>query len=80
MWLFIHNTMGMGNGSLLGGRVMDITLAPNGTARRTVAAQDVEIPDLWHIAQRLCEEDREAVLQVWHNAHDMRDVLAALPD
>ena len=58
---------------------MKITLAPKGTARRTVDAQDVEIPDLWHIAQRIEDEkDRAAVLQVWYNAHDMRNVLAAL--
>ena len=61
------------------GSEMKITLAPKGTARRTVDAQDIEIPDLWHIAQRIeNKEERAAVLQVWYNAHDMRNVLAAL--
>jgi len=41
--------------------------------------KDVEIPDLWHIAMRIKDKkDQEAVLQVWHNAHDMRNLLASL--
>ena len=38
-----------------------------------------EIPDLWHIAQYLASKDRkhasDAVLEVWHMAHDLKDAI-----
>lgn len=33
------------------------------------------IPDIWHIAMSLPEEEQEAVLDVWTKAHYMRDEL-----
>ena len=33
------------------------------------------IPDLWHIAMKLDDESRDMVLNVWHQAHDMRDAI-----
>lgn len=34
-----------------------------------------DIPDLWHIAQQLSDEQKAAVLQVWEMAHDLKSVL-----
>jgi len=37
------------------------------------------IPDLWHVAQYLASKDRkeasDAVLEVWHMAHDLKAVI-----
>jgi hypothetical protein len=39
-----------------------------------------EIPDLWHIAQYLSAKGRTeasaAVLEVWHQAHNLKDAIA----
>ena len=32
------------------------------------------IPDLWHIAMRRNKAEREAILQVWHMAHDFKAI------
>ena len=38
-----------------------------------MAAEYGRVPDLWHIAMRIeDQQDREAVLQVWHMAHDLK--------
>ncbi len=38
-----------------------------------------QIPDLWHIAMELAEDGREetceAILQVWHMAHDLKSCI-----
>ena len=51
-------------------------------ARRTIDVNDIHIPDLWHIAQRLRDEGHEEaadnVLNVWHLAHDARIKLRSL--
>ena len=40
-----------------------------------VPIQEIEIPDIWHIAERIGDREGEgnmqAVLEVWHIAHDL---------
>jgi hypothetical protein len=40
----------------------------------------IEIPDLWHLAERLGLRTPEgkAVLETWHLAHDMKKTLVAI--
>ena len=38
-----------------------------------VAFDCTEIEDLWHIAMALPARTQEIVLEVWHQAHAMRD-------
>jgi len=55
-----------------------VTLAKGGTGERVVEVNRIEIPDLWHIAQSLPAVECEAVLKVWHLAHDLRRELQEL--
>ncbi len=41
--------------------------------KRPVDLESIHIHDLWHIAQRLPECDRDAVLDVWQLAHDLQE-------
>jgi hypothetical protein len=50
----------------------EVTLSKGGTAERTVEVVKIEIPSLWHIAQRLPSGDRAEVLACWHLAHDLK--------
>ena len=52
-----------------------ITRNNGGTAEHTVEVSAITIPDLWHIAMRLDKSDREAVLECWHIAHDLKQHL-----
>ena len=56
--------------------VKTITRAPEGAARRVVPIQQVEIPNLWHVAQHLRDNVSttfaDAVLECWHLCHDLR--------
>lgn len=52
-----------------------ITLRKGGTKEREVRADQILIPDLWHIANALPVGECEKVLEVWHLAHDMRRAL-----
>ena len=54
---------------------MKLSTAADGIPRRLVDLGDIDIPDLWHIAGRLPEHEREMVLNVWHLAHDMLTTL-----
>ena len=53
-----------------------VKLAPGGTAERDVALEQIQIPDMWHLAQALPEPDRSKILEVWHLAHDLKRNLA----
>lgn len=52
-----------------------VTLNKGGTAEKTVDSKCVDIPDLWHIAERLRESgeirDADTVLECWHLAHSL---------
>jgi hypothetical protein len=60
----------------------DITLSKGGTAERTIDAQDIDVPDLWHIAMALKNGEvylphartqvSEMVLECWHLCHDLK--------
>lgn len=50
-----------------------ITLNEGGTGERVIDILHIQIPDIWHIAHRIeNEEDRKLVLEVWSLAHDMK--------
>lgn len=52
-----------------------VTRAPNGSARREVPLDSIQVPDLWHVAERLQEtgdtRGAELVREAWHLAHDL---------
>ena len=53
-----------------------VTRARGGSAERKVKLADIKIPDVWHIAQaQKTPEAKEAILEVWHLAHDLRKEL-----
>lgn len=57
---------------------MQINTAVGAGHERFVDVNDIQIPDLWQIAMRILDQDdRKAVLDTWHLAHDM---LTALQD
>lgn len=56
-----------------------VTLAKGGMAEKDMPVSKVKIPDLWHIAHRLDEEDKEKVLACWHLAHDLKTHIEDLP-
>lgn len=45
---------------------------PDGEGRTEVDIEEVNIPDLWHIAMALPEHLQKPVLEVWHLAHDLK--------
>lgn len=49
-----------------------VTLHKEGTGKCTIEAELIQIPDLWHVAMRSAPIDRDAILEVWHLAHDLR--------
>lgn len=55
-----------------------VVLFPDGEARRQVDPNDIEIPDLWHFAIELSEEERKPVLETWHLAHELKRIVIAL--
>jgi hypothetical protein len=55
-----------------------IVLAPKGENRRVVLPSQIEIPDLWHLALRLPKSECDKVLETWHLAHDLRDIVIEL--
>ncbi len=52
-----------------------VTLAKGGTAERTVAASDLNVPDLWNIAaavdDSVSKKAGDMVRECWHLAHDL---------
>ena len=60
-----------------------VTLAPRGTRRKVEQVDQLHVPDLWHIAMWLQENEpqihnhlrgqtwSEAILETWHLAHDL---------
>jgi hypothetical protein len=73
--------------------VKQIIRAPEGSARCVVALDDVQVPDLWHIAQAVHDKiDRtttigriglfkpsDAILECWHLCHDLLNTLRGDP-
>jgi hypothetical protein len=55
-----------------------VILSPKGSARKEVPIGEINIPDLWHIAMAYPENsrEREAILETWHLAHDLKRNLA----
>ena len=54
-----------------------IVFAKGGTAQHTKTAEEVQIPDLWHIAEALAKDPNyhkscsEKVLECWHTCHSL---------
>jgi hypothetical protein len=52
-----------------------IIRAPKGTARQVVPLEEIQVPDLWHVAERLQdagnEQDSEQILDCWHLCIDL---------
>ena len=68
-------------------RIRTVTRAKGGTAERKVDISKIQVPDLWHIAQRMKEkkgyeaEAADMVLECWHLTHDLyKHVLALLEE
>lgn len=55
-----------------------VTLCKGGACECTVEAASVQIPNVWRIAQRLSEHDRELILTIWQLCHDLREQVRAL--
>lgn len=56
-----------------------VVLSVRGKERREVTLNDVQIPDLWHVAERLRRDDPDgaaAVLECWRICHDLKANLA----
>lgn len=57
-----------------------VTLCRGGLEEKTLSIEEIEIPDLWHIAMAMkkgkiwlgMERDAEWVLKTWHFAHDLK--------
>jgi len=53
-----------------------VTLSPGAQNERQIKVDDIEIPDLWHVAGFLEEKGQKraaaGVLEVWHLAHDLK--------
>lgn len=56
---------------------MKITLSKGGTKEKTLNANDVQIPDLWHLARSVRQshgnDAEDAILECWHIAHDLKN-------
>lgn len=50
---------------------MKFTRSKGGSKERIVNADEVQVPDLWHIAMAADEEDQVMILECWHLCHDM---------
>jgi len=52
-----------------------IIRSPRGAGRHTVPLNEVQVPDLWHVASYLHDQGHDeasnAVLETWHLAHDL---------
>jgi hypothetical protein len=58
---------------------MKITLSKGGTNERKIEVSKIKVPDLWHVAlAQEHKEWKEAILECWHLAHDLRDALTAI--
>lgn len=58
---------------------MIITRAKGGTLERKENVKDIRIPDMWHLAMELPDEnDRAMLLECWHLAHDLLRTLQEL--
>jgi len=58
---------------------MKIILNEKGTEEKTVNVQKIEIYDLWDCAMAVPnKEAQNAILTVWHLAHDLRAALCAI--
>lgn len=59
-----------------------ITLNKGGTAEKQVGIHRIQVPDLWHLAQstRLDPQERKAILDCWHLAHDLKTHIQGLDE
>ena len=55
---------------------MKYTFFPNGTKRFESEINQIDIPDLWHIAQAQEKHAREQILETWYLAHELKRLLA----
>ena len=57
-----------------------IIQAKGGGGERCTQIRDIEVPDLWHVAQHrgLGHSDTKNILEAWHLAHDMKNCLIVL--
>jgi hypothetical protein len=52
---------------------VNVVLSLGGEDEHIVDLRKHEVPDLWHILPRITKPaDREAVREVWHLSHDLR--------
>jgi len=56
-------------------RITQIVRAPGGTAKHVANLAEIQVPDLWHVAQDLAKKGEELaserVLETWHLCHDL---------
>ena len=58
-----------------------VTLSRGGSGEKTVPISQVQIPDLWHLAQAVRtskklwagQEACDLILEVWSRAHDLKN-------
>lgn len=52
-----------------------IVRAPKGSERKVVNINGIQVPDLWHVAMCLDDQDEKVwsdmVLECWHLCHDL---------
>jgi hypothetical protein len=56
-----------------------ITLAKGGTAERVVKVEEIQIPDLWHLAMFIQDHEDEIYERVGHNHLALDNLLAGKP-
>lgn len=53
-----------------------VTLNKGGTAEKRLPVERIEIPDMWHVAQRAqASDDKQAILDCWRTAHALKNAL-----
>ena len=63
-----------------------IVLAPKGTARQVMPLEEIQVPDMWHLAMALQDDDTyqkrasEQILECWHLCHDLLAYAKGNPD
>ena len=56
-----------------------VTLAKGGTAERVVKVEEIQIPDLWHLAMFIQDHEDEIYERVGHNHLVLDNLLAGKP-
>ena len=57
-----------------------IIRARGGKAEHVVNVDTIMVPDLWHLAMALHQEDQKDVLECWHLCHDLLRAVKDAPD